>query len=167
MRRYRLLLWLAIAGAAAAAAIWLPAPAPAPTPIKTATAEARSERADERWRALPARNALGNPAGELFFPHAWVNPVPTQAAAGGQAPAAPPRPALAYRVAGKLVLEDDEQIVLAKGDALFPVRRGDRLEDGYRVERIRGDHVLLLHLPRGVREKLDLPGFVIDQPLDE
>jgi hypothetical protein len=69
-----------------------------------------------------------------------------------------------YRVAGKLVQENRSQIVLAKGDAVFPVREGDTLEDGYRVVAIGRDHVTLLYLPLGMRETVPLSSpFAIDE----
>jgi len=60
--------------------------------------------------------------------------------------------------------EDRLQIVLAKGDAVFTVREGDTLEDGYHVVAIGRDHVTLLYLPLGVQETLPMTfTFLIDE----
>jgi hypothetical protein len=121
-----------------------------------------------RWSALPPRETLGPPAGELFSTQTWMSEQPGQAAAGAQAPpqpAAPARPAMPYRIVGKFVQADAALILLAKGDELFSVRQGDSLDDGYRVVAIKPDHVTLLYVPLGIREELQLSStFIIDDP---
>ena len=60
--------------------------------------------------------------------------------------------------------EGRPEIVLAKGDAVLPVRVGDTLDDGYRVVSIRPDEVTLLYVPLGVRHTLRLGStFIIDE----
>lgn len=167
------LLWLCLGTAAAAAAVnWLPGPsmsaAAGPVPsAQAAKAEARPEHAPEmRWAALPPREGLGQPAGELFLPQAWMVEQPGQAAAGAQAPPAKAAaPAMPYRIVGKFVQDDAAHILLAKGDELFSVRQGDSLDEGYRVVAIKPDHVTLLYVPLGIREELPLAStFIIDEP---
>jgi hypothetical protein len=167
MRRNKILLWLGVAIVIGAAANWLAVPsldsgAGVVQAAKSDSVEAR--KPDTRWAALPTREAIGKPAGELFFPHSWTPAAPAQttlAARGGTRPAAPSMP---YRVAGKVVAEGKPEIVLAKGDAVVSVREGDKLDDGYRVEAIRPDHVTLLYVPLGIREKLPIgSSFIIDE----
>jgi hypothetical protein len=166
MPRKRLLVWLGIGTAAAAAATWLPQPplasdARPPARIEAARADTQAERAQLRWASLPDREMIGAPAGEPFSPFAWTA---AQAAAG--AGVALSKPAVPYRVAGKVVHESEE-ILLGKGNAVIAVREGDELDDGYRVESIKSDHVILLNVPLGVRETLSMSStFIIDETYD-
>jgi hypothetical protein len=170
--RKGILLWALVAGGAATAAQWLPVtpemPAgPRPAVAQTALESGHLSVAEPQWTTLPKRETLGKPAGELFQRQSWVAPRakrPAPVAAPPPAPAEPP--AMPYRVAGKLVQGDRSQIVLAKGNAVFTVREGDTLEDGYRVEAIGSDQVTLLYLPLGVPETVPLASaFVIDDKL--
>jgi hypothetical protein len=173
VNRKRLVLWVVlVGGGAAAAAHWLPAvletPAPAVTLVEARPESMRPPAAEVRWTNLPARDPIGNPAGELFLPQSWAppSPPPVKVAAKVQesAPPKPTAPPMPYRVAGKMVHEDRPQVVLAKGDAVFTVREGDTLDDGYRVIAIGSDHVTLLYIPLGVRETLRLTSsFIIDE----
>jgi Cohesin domain len=172
LNRKRILLWVAIAAAAAAGARWATLPRPAEAPKAAALqAGAGDTRPDAsatqgRWSALPKREAIPGPAGQLFVPRSWTPapaqspPLPDRAAASKPGP--PPMP---YRVAGKMLHDGAPQVVLAKGDAVVAAREGETLDDGYRVEAIGRDHVTLLYLPLGVREQLPLTSsFIIDEP---
>lgn len=59
-----------------------------------------------------------------------------------------------YRFAGKVAHDGVAKVVLAKGDRVFTVEPGDRLDGGYRVEEIAGDEVALVYEPLGTRELL-------------
>jgi hypothetical protein len=48
------------------------------------------------------------------------------------------------------------EILLAKGDAVFPIESGELLEGNYRVEAISDEAVTLVYLPLDVRESLPL-----------
>ncbi|MGH8706273.1 MAG: hypothetical protein ACREUO_12755, partial [Burkholderiales bacterium] len=96
---------------------------------------------------LPAREALREPAGDPFSPRSWQPPPAVVAAP----PAAPAPPALPYRYAGALRVEGALQILLAKGDRVAPVKAGDVLEDGYRVESVGPDSVTLVYAPLNSR----------------
>jgi cohesin domain-containing protein len=115
---------------------------------------------------LPERETIGAPAGQVFFPQSWAPPpapAPAQASAGPTKPAPPPMP---YRVVGKMLQQGAPQIVLAKGDAIVTAREGETLDDGYRVESIRRDHVTILYVPLRVRERIPLTStFILDEPL--
>jgi hypothetical protein len=110
-----------------------------------------------RLGAWPQRAPMGAPRGDPFAvperPRA-LRPAPAaQTPATPVPPAAPPMP---YRVAGSIVADGVRQVLLAKGDAVFPIRPGDMLEGDYRVNSIGDDEVTLLYLPLGVRESLPL-----------
>ena len=109
-----------------------------------------------RLGAWPPRAPLSAPRGDPFAAPARPRAAaPPAAAPRAAAPATPPMP---YRVAGSVVIDGVRQVLLAKGDALFPVTEGDTLEGDYRVESIGGDELILVYRPLGVRESLPLAG---------
>jgi hypothetical protein len=153
--RKALLIILAIAGAAAAAAAWWPAArSVSVAPEVAPSAPAAQPAPSSNLGAWPARDSIGKPRGELFgAPPA----VPAPAAAPPQAPAAPVAPPLPYRVAGSVVRGGVSELLLVKGDVVLPVKEGDTLDGGYRVESIGPTEITLVYLPLGVRERLPLP----------
>ena len=83
-------------------------------------------------------------------------PQQAPAEAAPPAPPAPPQaPPLPYRFAGRLHIGDSVETYLAKGDELVAVKKGDKLDDQYRVERIGRTEMTLVHLASGAREKLE------------
>jgi hypothetical protein len=169
--RKRILLWVSIGAAAATA--WLVSPSLSSNqdrPVNIAAADAEGGAAIRvRWATLPERETMRTPAGEPFQPLSGTMAA-VSAAAGSTAPPRekPAMPTLPYRIAGKIVHDDVEEIVLAKGDTLVAVREGDKLDGGYRVESIKPDHVMMLNVPLRVREKLPFGGrFIIDETFDD
>jgi hypothetical protein len=113
---------------------------------------------EQRFAALPAREAIGRQAGELFAASSWKPaPLPQSLApAKPLAPAQPAVPPMPYRVAGEVVHDGISHLVLAKGDDVLTVRPGETLEDGYRIESIAADGVTLVYRPLGVRQQLPI-----------
>jgi hypothetical protein len=68
-------------------------------------------------------------------------------------PVAPPNP---YKVAGTLVQAGAKRVYLVKGDRVYEAKQGDDLDEGYRVETIAADHVVLLYVPLGKKEELPI-----------
>ena len=132
--------------------------------MKVADASSREEpAADKRWEGLPKRQALEKPARNPFVAPGEARPkaAALKAPAAVEAPPAPPPPP--YRIAGKVVQAGEERFVLAKGNQVLLVKPGDRLEDGYEVESIQPDHVVLVHPQRGTEDKVPVTfAFVID-----
>jgi hypothetical protein len=102
--------------------------------------------------AWPARAPLAEPRGELFGRPAQPR-APAAAAPAENAAQPPPLP---YRVAGSVVREGVETILLERENVLLPVAAGDTLEGGYRVESIDAGGINLLYLPLGTRQVLPL-----------
>jgi len=146
--------------AAAAAGVWFFADRPAPPPSApqpVAAAPKNEPRASEGSLALPSRDGLSGPRGELF----GSNAPPVRAApkhkAAVEAPPPPPAPVappMPYRVAGQVVHDGPPRVVLARDDRVFFVREGDVLEGGYRVESIKSDAVTLVYMPLDERQTL-------------
>jgi Cohesin domain len=161
--RNRILAYVVVAGAAAAAAAVLLPEAPPPADVvQPVRPDARNESKPEqgRFAALPEREGIGRQKGELFGSRDWAPPPAPrkQAAAKPEAEAPPPPPPapppMPYRVAGQVVHDGSAQVVLAKGDRVVTVREGQQLEDGYRVESIRGDGVTLVYIPLDARQHI-------------
>ncbi|MDX1376710.1 MAG: cohesin domain-containing protein [Burkholderiales bacterium] len=89
---------------------------------------------------------MSPPQAPLFGPQSWQRPRPAQRAAQ---PAAPRVPVMPYRYAGRVLHEGRLKIYLAKGDEVFPVRKGETLDGAYRVESIDDSGITLRYLPLG------------------
>lgn len=149
---------LLIAGALVVTARWLPLPSLLSTPTPSGTEPSRptevsraSATSGERFSELPARAPLGPPRGALF---AAPPPPPKPVAATPAEPAKPTPPPMPYRVAGSVAHDGVTKVVLARGDRVLTVEEGDKLDGGYRVEKIRSDEVTLVYEPLGMSERL-------------
>ncbi len=103
---------------------------------------------------LPERPPLGEPRADLFGSHSWQPPPPKVIAAPPPKPVAPPVP---YRFAGQLIQGERPEVLLAKGDSVIPVGKGDTLDGVYRVEAIGETQITLLYLP--LKQTQTIPVF--------
>jgi hypothetical protein len=165
LSKKRILGLLVVAGAGVVAASLLLPERPQPESGQPAKTEARSASSDGRFAALPSRDAIGKPRGELFGFRSWASSRPVVRAAPAAAPAAPVPPPMPYRVAGQVVHDGTARVVLARDDRVLTVREGEMLDDDYRVESIKADGVTLVYLPLGVREQLPVTAALkLDTP---
>lgn len=123
---------------------------------------AQTERAETRAAAkanaaerleLPERRGLTRTQGELF---GTPPPKPITKKAQPPAPvtAAPVAPQVPYRFAGKVRKGSEEEVLISKGDAVFPVKAGDTLDGMYKVESISAERIDLVYLPLGTRDRI-------------
>src|SRR6266581_3892624 len=84
-------------------------------------------------------------------------PLPAFVSAQPQGPVAPPLP---YRFVGEIVLPTETWAFLARGDDVFRVREGGTIGGEYKVESVKADELVLLHLASGVHQtaRLASPG---------
>lgn len=146
---------LVVAAVAAALHWWgLPDFSEASTAGGAAPGEAKPDapKPEERFAALPARAPLGPPRGALFA--APPPPAPKPVAATPTEPTKPTPPPMPYRVAGSVAHDGVTKTVLARGDRVLTVEEGDKLDGGYRVEKIRAEEVTLVYEPLGISERL-------------
>ena len=140
------------------------APAGAPAPVSkksersqeaaaTTPGDAGAEARAGRF-ALPERPPLGEPRADLFGANSWQPPPPKVVAPPPPKPVAPPVP---YRFAGQLIHGERPEVLLAKGDSVIPVGKGDTLDGVYRVEAIDETQITLLYLP--LKQKQTIPVF--------
>lgn len=168
MNRKRILLWAGIAAGGAALTYLMPAESPVSGPLARSERQPSAEmQTKERFAALPSREPIADPKGELFGPRAWIADAPAPAARKAGAPpviSKPVAPPIPYRIVGQVVQEDGMRIVLAKADRIFEVREGDALDDGFRIQSIAPHAVTFLYLPLGLVQEVPVAGMRLDLP---
>lgn len=138
----------------------------APVPRAPSTSGAVAPRHVESTRAVSASLAgpvaSGSDAGQDFDPFAGVvppppPPAPVQLAVTPPPPAPPPPPAQDYRFLGRVTGPDGtQQILLSRGDSVVPISVGTALDNGYVVESIHDDSVVLVHPASGGKAVVSL-----------
>jgi len=108
---------------------------------------------------LPARESLPRTKLDPFSARSWAPPAPAAVVPAPPA-AAPVAPPLPYRFVGKIVLPTETWVFLARGDDTFRVREGGTIGGEYKVESVKADELVLLHLASGVHQtaRLASPG---------
>ena len=167
MDKKRILLWVSAAAVGSAALAQL---LPGESPVTRSTASKASPQeaakpASERFAALPSRDAIGKSQGELFGSRSWAPP-PSVASRRSVAPVPekPTAPPIPYRIAGQIVAADGMRVVLSKGDRVFEVRRGETLDEGFRVDAISPHSVTFTYVPLGLSQELQVAGAGLDLP---
>jgi hypothetical protein len=100
---------------------------------------------------LPDRQGLARARGELFGSPPPPAPKKAPAPVAEPAPVAPPVP---YRFAGRVLRGSEEEVLVSKGEIVFPIRPGDTLDGMYRVESITAERIELVYLPLGSRDRI-------------
>jgi hypothetical protein len=143
--------FLGTLAAVVALVLLLPERDAAVVPKQGAAAGGTQQQADaSRNLQLPERSGLSRARGELFG-----SPPPpprvVEAAAKPEAPVAPPMP---YRFAGRVRNGGEDQILVSKGDVVFPVKEGETLDGVYRVLKVGTDRIEILYLPLNSRDTI-------------
>ncbi len=160
--RKRMAALLLILTAGAAIVSWLSPFGDPRAPVGAQGGIVSRTEGEERMRAasaveIPPRPTFGEARSDAFAPRQWAPAAPA-AKHTPPPPAAPPMP---YRYAGKVVHDGTEQLMLSKGDTVLPVRIGETLEGGYRVESFDSRWISLRHLPSGLLQLI-----AVDSVLD-
>jgi cohesin domain-containing protein len=166
VRKKRILAGLIVAAAAVAAAsvaLYPPQGARNDQGRSAQRAAPQSQSSESRLAALPAREPMGRPRGELFAARSWTPPAPPVSHIA-TAPAAPVAPPMPYRVAGQLVQGGAIDVVLAKDDRVITVRAGEMVDEQYRVESIGKEGVTLVYVPLGISQVLAMPSLLAIEP---
>jgi hypothetical protein len=156
-------------GSAAAVAAYLMLDHPATKPgLAIAQSERPAPKAAPAERlGLPERRGLSRNQGELFAappPPPAPKPVAKKAPPPAPLAAAPVAPPVPYRYAGKVVKGSEEEILIAKGDLVLPVKVGDTLDHTYKVESISAERIELVYLPLGTRDRIAVSSALDAEP---
>ena len=131
-----------------------PAEAQRPGAVEPAIEAPRAEAPLALFATLPSREAPPQLRGDPFSREKQsVQPSArrTSPAVAPVAVVAPPNP---YRFAGEVRLSGSARRFLVRGNDILEVSAGDVLGDGYRVEAVTDNEVVLLHLGTGLRQRL-------------
>jgi hypothetical protein len=119
--------------------------------------------------ALSPANAAGapegikdlSPAGDLFAARSWkpaptlasVNEQPVNVTPVVQVPTAPPMP---FQFIGRLDDHTDLQVFLQNGEKIYVVRKGDVIDETWKIERISDMELSLVYLPLHLSQTLSV-----------
>ena len=119
--------------------------------------------------ALPAAPAAGkpvqikdlSPAGDLFAARSWkaaptlavVTEQPVNVTPVVQAPSAPPMP---FQFVGRLDDRTDLQVFLQNGEKIYVVRKGDVIDETWRIEGISDVELSFVYLPLHLSQTLSV-----------
>ncbi|WP_342622291.1 hypothetical protein [Pseudomonas alkylphenolica] len=162
MNTQRRLAWLAFLGAAAVLA-WAPGyffddeSADSQTAVaatdKTAVAASEAAAQAAKPAALKLRDLFPSKSWKPAAQMATVTEQPVAVAPVALPPAAP---ALPFQFVGRLDDRDDQQVFLQSGEKLYVVRRGDVIDDIYRIEHISATELSLVYLPLHLSQTLSV-----------
>jgi cohesin domain-containing protein len=148
LRVRKLLLFGALAGIVGFLLLDKPARTPEAAAVKSDGTAQRANSTD--GLQVPGGRGLARARGELF----GAPPPPPQAAPTVVAAAVAVAPPMPYRFAGRVLRGSEEEVLVSKGDLVFPVKVGDTLDGMYKVESIGADRIELLYIPLGTSERL-------------
>ncbi|EJM50832.1 hypothetical protein [Pseudomonas sp. GM48] len=102
-----------------------------------------------------------SPAGDLFAARSWkaepalgtVTEQPVVVTPVVQVPTAPPLP---FQFVGRLDDRSDLQVFLQNGEKIYVVRKGDVIDETWRIERISNKELSLVYLPLHLSQTLSV-----------
>lgn len=160
--------WVGFLGVAAALA-WLPGywmPAEEGDEALAVTATPASGKSRVALPATPGKKKAAaikdlSPAGDLFTARSWkaaptlasVVEQPVNVTPVVQAPTAPPMP---FQFVGRLDDRTDLQVFLQSGEKIYVVRKGDVIDDTWRLEGITDAELNLVYLPMHLSQTLSV-----------
>jgi hypothetical protein len=162
--RKRVVIGVAVASGALALGLLVPQGEQASAPASArddAPRSAQQAASSSGGLTVPDRTGLNRSRGELFgTPPA--PPPPRNVTIAPEAPVAPPMP---YRFAGKVRLGDEEQVLVSKGDLVFPVKVGETIDGAYKVVSIGADRLDLVYLPLNIKDSVAINSALdVDPP---
>ncbi|RWU18896.1 hypothetical protein DM813_21465 [Pseudomonas alkylphenolica] len=162
MNTQRRLAWLAFFGAAAVLA-WVPGyffddtasegEAIVSPADKAAGAAAKAGEQVVKPADLSLRDLFPS---KSWKPAAQLATVTEQPVAVQPVALAPAAPVLPFQFVGRLDDRDDQQVFLQNGEKLYVVRRGDVIDDTYRIEQISATELSLVYLPLHLSQTLSV-----------
>ncbi|MCU1725249.1 MULTISPECIES: hypothetical protein [unclassified Pseudomonas] len=162
MNTQRLLGWTAFLGVSGALA-WAPGfffETQAPDDSAAVIAAPRSAIPAPKAQAA-VRETLKTPPRDLFASKQWkpatvLATVTEQPLVVAPLEVLPVAPALPFQFVGRLDDRDDQRVFLQAGEKLYVVRRGDVIDDTYRIEQISATELSLVYLPMHLSQTLSV-----------
>lgn len=110
------------------------------------------------------RPPIDSPAVSLFESRSFAPEPPKPTAAelkrqreiAAKAPPPPPPPPLPFAYMGQLAEGKDVLVFLTEGDRNLSVKKGEVIDDKYRVEDINQSELVLVYLPQNVKQTLPI-----------
>ncbi|MDD1012676.1 hypothetical protein [Pseudomonas rubra] len=162
MNTQRSLAWLGFLGTAAVLA-WGPGYFfdDAAEDGEAAVAVASKVAASVPAPAQPDSKAASLKPRDLFPSKSWkpavqVTTVTEQPVVVAPVAQVPTAPALPFQFVGRLDDRADQQVFLQSGEKLYVVRRGDVIDDTYRIEQISATELSLVYLPLHLSQTLSV-----------
>ncbi|HWD30630.1 hypothetical protein ACIKP7_04605 [Pseudomonas caricapapayae] len=162
MNTQRRLAWLAFLGSAAVLA-WAPgyffddesadSEAVVAVADKAASAGADAGVQSAKPAALKLRDLFPSKSWKPAAQMATVTEQPVAVAPVALAPTVPPLP---FQFVGRLDDRNDQQVFLQSGEKLYVVRRGDVIDDIYRIEHISATELSVVYLPLHLSQTLSV-----------
>lgn len=157
--------WSVLGGALALTlglAVWLgeepeeageaPADEPPAAKAEPPAGPAQSGRVGQITAARPGQAGPAGEIADLFAPQSWQAAAPPAAAA----PSAPEQAQLPFTYLGRLIDGGRVTVYLATEGRNLAVRKGDVIDDTWRVESIGPATMVFRHLPEGRRQSLQI-----------
>nr|WP_180206141.1 hypothetical protein [Pseudomonas sp. SbOxS1]NYU06357.1 hypothetical protein [Pseudomonas sp. SbOxS1] len=159
--------WVAFLGVAAALT-WLPDYFKQGDDSDVAVAAVATPAKGKNRSASPAAQAAApvaikdlSPAGDLFAARSWkaaptlasVTEQPINVAPVVQAPTAPPMP---FQFIGRMHDRTDLQVFLQNGEKIYVVRKGDVIDETWKIEGISDLELSLVYLPLHLSQTLSV-----------
>ncbi|WP_110971051.1 hypothetical protein [Pseudomonas huaxiensis] len=162
MNTQRLLGWTAFLGVSGALA-WAPGfffETQEPNADAAVTAAPRSAATAAKAQSA-VRETVKTPLRDLFASKQWKSAtvlatVTEQPLAVAPLEVLPVAPALPFQFVGRLDDRDDQRVFLQAGEKLYVVRRGDVIDDTYRIEQISATELSLVYLPMHLSQTLSV-----------
>ena len=168
MNTKRVVGWVAFFGVAAALT-WGPDYFQPADDGEVAVATVAAAEKSKTRGALPAAAATGkpavikdlSPAGDLFAARSWkaaptlasVTEKPVNVAPVVQVPTAPPMP---FQFIGRIDDRTDLQVFLQNGEKIYVVRKGDVIDETWKIEGISDLELSLVYLPLHLSQTLSV-----------
>ncbi|OPK11265.1 hypothetical protein [Pseudomonas sp. VI4.1] len=160
--------WVAFFGVAAALT-WVPDYFMPSEQVEVSVVAASTSGTGKTRGALPAASAAKKPAavkdltpaGDLFAARSWkaaptlasVTEQPVIVTPVVQAPSAPPMP---FQFIGRLDDRSDLQVFLQNGEKIYVVRKGDVIDETWRIEGISDVELSFIYLPLHLSQTLSV-----------
>ncbi len=171
---FRAKVLIGVALACAGYVIWMPDAGDTVEPARVGSTSALAENHAHALRSTSVANSSSplvrisfagslrvvkdTAAAALFGAHSWfvAPPAPPPAPVIVQAPPAPSAPPLPFAFMGTYKTDGAQVYFLTMGDRVYDVKVGDKLNNTYSVDEVKGGQMMLTYLPLKIQQSLNV-----------